>query len=50
MESCYQSGVNSYVTKPKTYHELVEMLETLLTYWFEVAELPPKAPHGGKTH
>jgi two-component system, response regulator len=47
---CYDMGVNSYVTKPATYRELVEIFKTLTKYWFEVAELPPKARHGGKTH
>jgi len=46
---CYQAGVNSYVTKPATYRELVEMLKTITKYWFEVAELPPKGRPSGKT-
>ncbi len=47
---CYDMGVNSYITKPATYRELVEIVRILTQYWFEVAELPPKACHGGKTH
>ncbi len=46
---CYDRGANSYMTKPATYRELVEILKTLTKYWFEAAELPPKKRHGGKT-
>ena len=28
-------GVNSYVTKPATFRELVELMDTLGKYWFE---------------
>ena len=50
VETCYRLGVNSYVTKPASFRKLVEIVETLSKYWFEVAVLPPKAYHGGKTH
>ena len=50
VDFCYKMGVNTYVTKPATFRELVKLLEMLTKYWFEVAELPPKACHGGKTH
>ncbi len=50
VEACYRMGVNSYLTKPSTFRKLVETLETLTKYWFEVAVLPPKACHGRKTH
>ena len=46
---CYDTGVNSYVTKPATYRELVRIVDALTRYWFDVAQLPPKS-HGGKTH
>jgi CheY-like chemotaxis protein len=36
----YRNGVNSYVTKPVTYRGLVELMETLGKYWFDLAELP----------
>lgn len=39
---CYNAGVNSYVTKPPTFHELVALVESLCTYWFDVVTLPPK--------
>lgn len=37
----YQLGVNSYITKPVTFDSLVEMVQTLGKYWFEIVELPP---------
>jgi len=37
----YDMGVNSYVTKPVTFRDLVDMMETLSKYWFELVELPP---------
>jgi CheY-like chemotaxis protein len=50
VEFCYDAGVNSYVTKPTTFRGWVKILKTITEYWFEVAELPPKACYGGKTH
>ena len=37
----YDMGVNSYVTKPVTFRDLVDMMRTLSNYWFELVELPP---------
>ncbi|MBN2475500.1 MAG: response regulator [Pirellulales bacterium] len=36
----YDMGVNSYVTKPVTFRDLVAMMSILCTYWFELVELP----------
>jgi CheY-like chemotaxis protein len=36
----YRTGVNSYVTKPVTYRGLVELMEILGKYWFDLVELP----------
>jgi two-component system response regulator len=36
----YQLGVNSFITKPVTFHGLVEAMKALGRYWFEVVELP----------
>lgn len=38
---CYEMGANSYVTKPVTFRNLVDIMNTLCKYWFEVVELPP---------
>ncbi len=37
----YDVGVNSYVTKPVTFRDLVDMMNTLIKYWFELVVLPP---------
>jgi CheY-like chemotaxis protein len=38
--SCYEAGANAYVTKPATFRKLVDMLDKLTTFWFEVVQLP----------
>jgi CheY-like chemotaxis protein len=39
----YDLGVNSYIVKPVTFEALVDILQTLEKYWFEIVELPGKA-------
>jgi two-component system, response regulator len=36
----YDLGANSYVTKPVTFDELVEVVRGFGRYWFEIVELP----------
>jgi len=36
----YDLGVNSFVTKPVTFTELVDVMALLGQYWLEVVELP----------
>lgn len=36
----YNSGVNSFVTKPFNFNRLVEMVGTLKTYWMDTVKLP----------
>lgn len=36
----YDLGVNSFVTKPSGFDDLVEMAEGLHRYWLEIVELP----------
>lgn len=43
---CYDRGVNSYLTKPATFRELIEMLTLLTQYWFRLVELPSSHRHG----
>lgn len=38
----YQSGANSYLTKPVRFQDLVTMLRELKTYWLEMARLPDR--------
>jgi CheY-like chemotaxis protein len=42
----YDLGVNSYIVKPVTFEALVDILQTLEKYWFEIVELPPDAMKG----
>src|SRR5580698_3972160 len=37
----YDLGVNSYIVKSVTFEALVDILQTLEKYWFEIVELPP---------
>lgn len=43
----YQLGVNSFITKPVTFENLIQVMQTLGKYWFEIVELPQKngSPH-----
>ena len=36
----YDLGVNSFIVKPVTFEELVEVVKTLGKYWFQIVELP----------
>ena len=38
----YGLGVNSFITKPVTFEQLVEMVKVLSLYWFEIVALPPE--------
>jgi CheY-like chemotaxis protein len=37
----YDSGANSFISKPTSFREWVDILRTLSDYWFRVVELPP---------
>jgi CheY-like chemotaxis protein len=36
----YQLGVNSFITKPVTFENLIEVMQMLGKYWFEIVTLP----------
>ncbi|PLS81191.1 two-component system response regulator [Candidatus Saccharibacteria bacterium] len=36
----YKLGVNSFITKPVTFDNLIQVMQTLGKYWFEIVELP----------
>jgi CheY-like chemotaxis protein len=42
----YDLGVSSFITKPVTFEGLIEAMQVLAQYWFEIVELPSRAPHG----
>lgn len=37
----YNLGVNSFITKPVTFSALVDVLNKVAQYWFEIVKLPP---------
>jgi CheY-like chemotaxis protein len=39
----YDLGVNSFITKPVSFDQLVDTLRSLGKYWFEIVELPSGA-------
>ncbi|MBA3531450.1 MAG: response regulator [Ardenticatenales bacterium] len=42
----YDLGVSSFITKPVTFESLVDILKTLVKYWFEIVELPSERISG----
>ena len=38
----YESGANSYITKPYSYNELVEVMNTFKKYWFGTVKTPDR--------
>jgi len=42
---CYELGVNAYVVKPLTFHEFIEAIKTLGTFWAVLNEPPPAGPN-----
>jgi two-component system response regulator len=45
IQSCYQTGANTYVQKPVSFDGLIEAIRRLKAYWFEIALLPKEAGH-----
>jgi CheY-like chemotaxis protein len=39
----YDLGGNSFIIKPSSFGDLVEILKTLSAYWFETVKLPEEA-------
>ncbi len=38
----YQLGVSSFITKPKSFEELLNVVKVLNAYWMETVKLPPR--------
>ncbi len=43
----YELGANSFITKPMSFESLVDTMQTLTKYWFEIVE-PPSISKGEK--
>jgi CheY-like chemotaxis protein len=39
----YDLGVNSFITKPVSFEGLVEVMQTLASYWFRIVKLPAES-------
>ena len=37
----YDLGVNSFIVKPLMFDRLVEVIQSLGHYWFDIVQLPP---------
>jgi CheY-like chemotaxis protein len=48
IETCYQSGVNSYLLKPMKIDQLRSLVRMTIDYWFKVAVLPTSQGVGGR--
>lgn len=44
IDSSYDFGASSFVSKPNSFDDLVDTLETLGDYWFGVVQLPSSTP------
>jgi CheY-like chemotaxis protein len=42
----YKLGVNSFITKPVTFERLIEVMQMIGKYWFEIVTLPPEEDRG----
>ncbi len=40
--ACYDRGVNCYVVKPLDLDDFTRLVRAINSFWFEVAELPPR--------
>jgi two-component system, response regulator len=38
----YDLGVSSFITKPVSFEGLVDLVKSLMRYWFEIVTLPPQ--------
>jgi CheY-like chemotaxis protein len=40
IQRTYELGANSFISKPVTHAELIDVMRSLSQYWFDVVELP----------
>jgi CheY-like chemotaxis protein len=44
----YELGVNSFISKPVTFDQLVSVMQAVARYWFQIVELPKKTRAQGE--
>lgn len=42
VDLCYALGANSFITKPSSYDELSDVVNTTIKYWIDLSHLPSK--------
>ena len=47
IDSCYDIGVNAFITKPDSFEEIVAMVSSILNFWCRNVKLPGWGPHRG---
>jgi two-component system response regulator len=40
----YDAGANAYIVKPTAFNDLVRIISTLATFWFDVSSLAKESP------
>lgn len=40
MKRCYESGANSYITKPNSFESLIKTVAALRSYWIHTTSIP----------
>ncbi len=43
MHRCYESGANSYITKPNSFENLLKTVAALRSYWMNVSNTPSQS-------
>jgi CheY-like chemotaxis protein len=49
IQRTYDLGVNSFITKPVSFGSLVDIMQTLGKYWFQIVELPREGSEAERT-
>jgi two-component system, chemotaxis family, response regulator Rcp1 len=50
VQLAYQLHANGYIRKSRTLDGIYKAISSLMTFWFEVAELPAWVPNSGLSH
>jgi two-component system, chemotaxis family, response regulator Rcp1 len=44
----YYHHANCYITKPDNFHQFLEVIESIKSFWINLVKLPIKVYHEGK--